>query len=659
MADLIKKVFSKDQSRDRILTESFDYRFYKASNPDVTSEDLLEHYLTIGWKEGRDPAPDFSTNLYLEAYPDVRDANINPYLHYLFHGKSEDRNTFTSARLSIMNNLLDNHDGFQKGQSTKSDGQSHEYDTVSKEFDADYYLKKYSRHIQPGIEPLDYFLSVGWKFEHDPNIWFSTKYYLDYNPDIREAGINPFYHYLVRGRIENRLPKKPGGERLEILEGVVPLKERVPKGLSGMDYFILDAQTITDKIKKHLIDDSNQILIAFGHDNYLENIGGVQILQCYEQDACNQEKINYLQLSPPVFSPVLDSGSPNNCIYNIICNGTILGSGRHSDIIYALNQIKGIDKVRFDLVIHALHGHSTDAIINLHMAMRIQSSYFWTHDYYSLCPGYTLLRNDVVFCNSPPPASGACNICIYGDERRKHLTLLEKLFSKIDFTVISPSQHTYDLWESFTTLDFRNHILNPYCKFKPTLTRIYLSKIVSIDSPLKRTLKIAFIGHEASHKGWPFFCKFYEHLSVDDRYEFIHLGSNPSGKLDIPIRSVSVTMNNKDAMTTAIREENIDVAFIWSIWPETFCMAAYEAMAAGALVITPEVSGNVQAMVSKYDAGYVFENEYELINSFKSRDDGNIFDDIWRRKLNGIPTGKLEFSSMTCKYICQNNALAS
>ena len=72
----------------------FDKKWYLASYPEVneTGVDPVMHYLTIGWKEGKNPSPDFNTNDYLERYSDVKNANMNPLFHYERYGKKEGRN---------------------------------------------------------------------------------------------------------------------------------------------------------------------------------------------------------------------------------------------------------------------------------------------------------------------------------------------------------------------------------------------------------------------------------------------------------------------------------------------------------------------------------------------------------------------------------------
>ena len=50
-----------------------------------------EHYLSIGFLEGRNPSPNFSTLAYYKKYKDVLEKNVNPLLHYELYGKNENR----------------------------------------------------------------------------------------------------------------------------------------------------------------------------------------------------------------------------------------------------------------------------------------------------------------------------------------------------------------------------------------------------------------------------------------------------------------------------------------------------------------------------------------------------------------------------------------
>lgn len=72
-----------------MAARAFDVRYYLARNPDVAAAgvDPLGHFLEFGWREGRDPTPDFSIAAYLAAFPDVALSDVNPFVHYLRAGK--------------------------------------------------------------------------------------------------------------------------------------------------------------------------------------------------------------------------------------------------------------------------------------------------------------------------------------------------------------------------------------------------------------------------------------------------------------------------------------------------------------------------------------------------------------------------------------------
>jgi glycosyltransferase involved in cell wall biosynthesis len=71
----------------------FDKDWYVATYTDVINSEItpLQHYITIGANEGRDPSPYFKTSWYLSRNGDVREAGINPLYHYGKYGGRENR----------------------------------------------------------------------------------------------------------------------------------------------------------------------------------------------------------------------------------------------------------------------------------------------------------------------------------------------------------------------------------------------------------------------------------------------------------------------------------------------------------------------------------------------------------------------------------------
>jgi len=62
--------------------------------------DPLKHFMTTGWKEGRNPSTQFDLSFYLMRNPDVREAEVNPLLHYIRHGQSEGRSALPAQVMS-------------------------------------------------------------------------------------------------------------------------------------------------------------------------------------------------------------------------------------------------------------------------------------------------------------------------------------------------------------------------------------------------------------------------------------------------------------------------------------------------------------------------------------------------------------------------------
>ena len=74
----------------------FDRDWYLETYPDVaaTGLDPLDHFMSKGWREGRNPGPEFATWSYLNANADVARANINPLVHFIEFGHSEGRGAY-------------------------------------------------------------------------------------------------------------------------------------------------------------------------------------------------------------------------------------------------------------------------------------------------------------------------------------------------------------------------------------------------------------------------------------------------------------------------------------------------------------------------------------------------------------------------------------
>ena len=171
----------KLKSKIALLEPFIDSQFYLKEYNDLENIDPTIHYLTQGWKEGRNPNLQFDTNYYLSRNPDLLHRNINPLLHYIQIGKAE-------------------------GQFTNStEEETHlEIQKIKPFFDEDYYLTTYLDVKNANTDPLLHYYDIGWKEGRNPSPQFDTNYYLSRNLDLLQRNINPLVHYIQVGKAEGQ-----------------------------------------------------------------------------------------------------------------------------------------------------------------------------------------------------------------------------------------------------------------------------------------------------------------------------------------------------------------------------------------------------------------------------------------------------------------------
>jgi len=514
-------------------------------------------------------------------------------------------------------------------------------------FDRDFYLAMNPDVRGAGIDPEVHFRDCGWKEGRDPNPFFSTRFYLETSPDVREAGINPFEHFLNAGYAEGRLGKRPGGYRAQVLASLKSMKQTVADWERRDEVILLPVAEITAKLVKAATGRKNGIVVALSHDDYTKNIGGIQLCLALEQKAFASKDCCYVQINPWQPLPVLSKRTETDTMLTFSIDGKPAGSCWSRDLMSGLVAASSKTQAGFNsLVVHALHGHSVDFIMAMHRKLAPKQAFFWLHDYFSICTGYNLLRNGVSYCGAPAQSSQACSVCVYGDSRAKHVEEIKQLFSAVNFTVIGPSEFVTAYWKNAVSLPHASLVAHEHCEVVEEGCRVDFSELKFDAKKLKlpKKLRIAFMGQPVAHKGWPVFRDLVLQQCANPNYEFIHLGTHPDGSLPVHFREVRVTPENTNAMVDALKLERIDAVVQWSIWPETFCITAHEALAAGAVVITSSASGNIPCIVGKVGTGLVFENEQALWSAFA---DDDVARYVAQQKQKGLPCGSLKFSGMT------------
>jgi hypothetical protein len=578
-----------------MLAQEFDAAFYLAANADVAASGLdpLEHYCSYGWREGRRPSPTFDISWYLATNPDVAASGVDPFQHWLVAGRAEGRLPISPHAVPLEN----------------TDEEAGRIATIRTEFSERYYLSQNPDVAAAGIDPLKHYYQHGWREGRNPNATFDSRYYLDANPDVRNAGLNPFWHYLVFGRKESRPVCRPGGYRRRIIDAARTPDQR------AKDYVVppaelVDSHVLTDHVDAALAG-AVGLVVSLSHDCYIRVIGGTQIFIADERQRFAERHYAYIHLSPRRARLGLASLDETFEV-QIVVDGTFIGIATLETCIAVLgDRLTGVSKPRM-LVVHSVLGFNEEQILNLRTALAPSRSVFWLHDYTSLCEGFNLLRNDLTFCNAPPPDSMACRICVYGGNRAHHLERMERLFERCDFDVLSPSVSTLDLWSSRTALPFASAAVHPHSNLaRETVDEATTAQQLA-DAEL-RPIRIGFVGYPSPGKGWPIFSALFDEFHTDPRYHFVHLAARDVATIpECEFVVTESTPDDRDATTRLLHEHRIDFLAMLSPWPETFSFVAHEAIAAGCLLLCFRDSGNVAALVRRTGLGEVFDDAAAL-----------------------------------------------
>lgn len=163
----------------------FDGKFYRDQYPDVSEArvDAFHHYMRCGWKEGRNPSRSFPSLLYKDKYLGLN-SDINPLQHYAGLTRRQ--------RLAVDATLRAESVQIQKR-------------VIQPFFDERFYKKLYK--IESSLDAVEHYLTEGWTQGYEPNRFFSSKCTIEQHPHIVEMGLNPFYHFVsTYGLIDHAQP---------------------------------------------------------------------------------------------------------------------------------------------------------------------------------------------------------------------------------------------------------------------------------------------------------------------------------------------------------------------------------------------------------------------------------------------------------------------
>lgn len=355
---------------------------------------------------------------------------------------------------------------------------------------------------------------------------------------------------------------------------------------------------LLEKGNNKLLEDDEldkEIIISISRNNFALYLGGTSKFIREQMNLFKETGSINLHLYWRIYS----IKGFNGIFLTVVKNGSEIGLFTIDQFFAAINSIKPGIKA---LIVHNLIGVELsvlDTLINK-LDSKVPILYY-LHDFSCICSNIKLMHNDETFCFGYENQWKLCPSCESNEQKEKIFDYHSTLFSNNNIKLIAPSNHTkYVVTKAFNLDESKIAVIN-HQKY-------------TIENKEKKLvndkIKIAYVGYKHIHKGWETFKEiFYE---FKNNYEFYCLGANDEVIEGINYIDVSFIENGELAMVNKLVEHTIDVAFLWSVCPETYSYTYYESFAAGSFVITNVLSGNIADQVKINQNGVVLNSYNEL-----------------------------------------------
>ncbi|TWB60607.1 glycosyltransferase involved in cell wall biosynthesis [Nitrospirillum viridazoti] len=399
--------------------------------------------------------------------------------------------------------------------------------------------------------------------------------------------------------------RRRGDAMRAIIGGALSPRERAIHWRTITDDAPLRPADFMNALEEASVETSAGWAIAFSHDHYLTTCGGAQNCINDEETALRAGGWAYLHFCPVQPLPLLsDVSAAADMRLLASLNGRRVGVVTMADVMTALTLLeRRTGTVVF--IIHHLLGHAPELIAEAVATCPKARTFFWAHDLFALCPSIHLLRNDAAFCGAPPLDSGACGICVAGEERPGHSARMRRFLETTQPTLLAPSDTILQLWRQRMDFSGPSLVLSPcgvdFAPYAPV-------------RPEGGPLRVGFLGGDLHGKGWTVFAALAAWHRGDSRYAFFQLGTRDLAATNVTHVHAEVSRSNRQAMVEAVGKTNLDVVINWSLFYESFSFTAIEAAAGGAFVIARKSAGNVWPLISGLgpSRGVAVETEIEL-----------------------------------------------
>ncbi|MBM6810021.1 hypothetical protein H5983_02860 [Faecalitalea cylindroides] len=362
---------------------------------------------------------------------------------------------------------------------------------------------------------------------------------------------------------------------------------------------------------------NKKCILAISFLNYRTAIGGMSKYMLAHEKMYTDAGYTYMSIY--FVKKIVKKEYPIFHFYGLIIDGKEIGIYTLDDILYFFKELEKNGYTINDVHIHNILYMNADHMIRLTNALPITPFKLILHDFHTICINFNLLKNGNTYCGGNAISERKCADCRYYKCGKIHVKNIRMIFQNIRdrLTVVAPSDIARQIWlEAYP--EFKNNII--------TVTEQlwdgeYFGNRDSID--MSRPVVIGYLGNKSPHKGWNQWEKFVEKANRShNRYKCVVFNSKRDfNNAHMEHHLVKFKQEDLNAMITALRDEKIDCAILWSIWPETYSYTLFEACSANAFILTNSNSGNIAYTVQKKGNGLVLKSEDELYHFAENPDE--------------------------------------
>jgi len=382
-----------------------------------------------------------------------------------------------------------------------------------------------------------------------------------------------------------------------------------------------------------------EFVINISHSDYLTAVGGTEKVQQEEQIEFIQHGISYLHIYPLDSGEVRSENALVDQVVGVNIDGTAGSAYTLRELAMTLHLLS-VEHVARPVAIH-VHHMIRFSLPGLHYflkSLECKLVRFFLHDYFTLCPQFNLLRNDTSFCGAPLIDTPSCGSCRYSARRICHVQMIHQILHALPAEFIAPSEIVADIWRrSYPDLAAYVRVI-PHQKTRPG-PRFRVNHQLATDPDYLP--RLAFLGNDHPFKGALTWRRLVSNPAITNRYRFFHLGTLQHPMQEVTHVPVSINQDGPLAMVQAIKDHKIDIALLWSIWPETYSFTVFEAFAGGCFVLANTDGGNIATQVRLHDRGIVLDDEQALIH-FLQEDDA--VKERLRHHITTLPPFTLNFN---------------